>query len=166
MFWIAIQQPVSISINIGNSTTINENLFCIKIPAHVLVYNEYKYTECSFPRKYVGKYIILHNEDVNSESNVEILFTLIHISGHLQLAEFMKRQAWGKFQMDATGNFFEKKHIFCLCLPETYLKKNIYMDYLSLTITVRKSYLLKQITCDRRITFDELDFKLIRIHQQ
>ena len=83
MFWIAIQQPVSISINIGNSTTINENLFCVKIPAHVLVYNEYKYTECSFPRKYVGKYIILHNEDVNSESNVEILFTLIHISGHL-----------------------------------------------------------------------------------
>lgn len=83
MFWIAIQQPVSISINIGNSTIINENLFCVKIPAHVLVYNEYKYTEYSFPRKYVGKYIILHNEDVNSESNVEILFTLIHISGHL-----------------------------------------------------------------------------------
>ena len=82
MFWIAIEQPVPISINIGNSTIIAENLLCVKIPAHILVYHKYKYIECSFPRKYVGKYIILHNEDVNSESNVEILFTLIHISGH------------------------------------------------------------------------------------
>ena len=83
MFWIAVQQPVPISINIGNSTIIAENLLCVKIPAHILVYNQYKYIECSFPRKYIGKYIILYNEDVNSESNVEILFTLIHISGHL-----------------------------------------------------------------------------------
>ena len=82
MLWVGIQQPVPISINIGNSTNIAENLFCVKIPAHYLVYDKYKYIECSFPRKYVGKYIILHNEEVNSESNVAILFSLIHISGH------------------------------------------------------------------------------------
>ena len=83
MFWIGIQQPVPISISIGNSTNINENLFCVKIPAHTLVYNKYKYIECSSPRKYVGKYLILHNEDVESGSDVAILFSLVHISRHL-----------------------------------------------------------------------------------
>ena len=82
-FLLSMRQPqVSISISIRNATNIAGNYFCIKVPAGECVSWNYKYFEWNTARRWIGKYLILYNENT-AVSDIPLNFHKIEIFGHI-----------------------------------------------------------------------------------
>ena len=82
-FLLSMRQPqVSISISIRNATNIAGNYFCIKVPAGECVSWNYKYFEWNTARRWIGKYLMLYNENT-AVSDIPLNFHKIEIFGHI-----------------------------------------------------------------------------------